>query len=182
MKVFTLTELQAEYILELRLRRLTKFSKLELETEKAQLETEILALQHILGNETVLRELVSNELAEVADKHGDARRTTLIRDVEEVKPMTNAKAASVSAEMADTATTLVLTASGWIGRHHSDASSDIPGKRKKHDALSLRFQTTTRSDIGALASSGRVVRVHVGDVPPTGAPDVKAAVEYLIFA
>jgi DNA gyrase subunit A len=168
MTVFSLSEIQAEYILELRLRRLTKFSKIELESEKGQLEQEILALQYILGDEAVLRELVSSELAEVAEKYGDARRTTLIRDVEEVKPMTNAKAASVSAEMADTATTIVLTASGLIGRHHSDASSDAPSKRKKHDALSIRFSTTTRSDIGALVSSGRVVRVHVGDVPPTG--------------
>ncbi len=168
MNVFSLSEIQAEYILELRLRRLTKFSKIELEAEKSQLAAEIVALEHILSNESVLRELVSTELAEVAEKHGDARRTTLIRDVEEVKPMTNAKAASVSAEMADTATTVVLTASGLIGRHHSDASNDPPAKRKKHDAIQIKFATTTRSDIGALASSGRVVRVHVGDVPPTG--------------
>jgi DNA gyrase subunit A len=182
MSVFSLSELQAEYILELRLRRLTKFSKIELESEKSQLEADIIALQHILGDEGVLRQLVSDELAEVAEKHGDARRTTLIRNVEEVKPMTNAKAASVSAQMADTATTVVLTASGIIGRHHSDASTDTPTKRKKHDAISIRFQTTTRSDIGALTSAGRVVRVHVGDVPPTGELfDAGAAVDAHAF-
>jgi DNA gyrase subunit A len=177
MQVFSLSEIQAEYILELRLRRLTKFSRVELETEQKQLIEEIKALEHILSNESVLRDLVSSELAEVADKYGDARRTTLIRDVEEVKPMSNAKAASMSAELADTATTVVLTASGLIGRYHSDASSDAPAKRKKHDAVSVRIATTTRSDIGALTSSGRVVRVHVGDVPPTGELwDVGAAV------
>ena len=168
MQVFSLSEIQAEYILELRLRRLTKFSRLELENEQKSLIEEIKALEHILSNESVLRELVSSELAEVADKYGDARRTTLIRDVEEVKPISNAKAASMSAELADTATTVVVTASGLIGRYHSDASSDAPAKRKKHDAVSARIVTTTRSDIGALTSSGRVVRVHVGDVPPTG--------------
>ena len=168
MQVFSLSEIQAEYILELRLRRLTKFSRLELENEQKSLIEEIKALEHILSNESVLRELVSSELAEVADKYGDARRTTLIRDVEEVKPISNAKAASMSAELADTATTVVVTASGLIGRYHSDASIDAPAKRKKHDAVSARIVTTTRSDIGALTSSGRVVRVHVGDVPPTG--------------
>ncbi len=168
MQVFSLSEIQAEYILELRLRRLTKFSRIELENEQKLLLEEIKLLEHILANESVLRDLVSTELAEVAEKHGDARRTTLIRDVEEVKPISNAKAASMSAELADTATTVVLTASGLIGRYHSDASSDAPAKRKKHDAISVRIPTTTRSDIGALTSAGRVVRVHVGDVPPTG--------------
>ena len=168
MQVFNLSEIQAEYILELRLRRLTKFSRLELETEQKQLKEEILGLEHILANEEVLRGLVSSELEEVASKYGDARRTTLIKDTEEVKPMSNAKAATMSAELADTATTVVLTASGLIGRYHSDATSDAPTKRKKHDAIALRIVTTTRSDIGGLTSSGRVVRVHVGDVPPTG--------------
>lgn len=182
MQVFSLSEIQAEYILELRLRRLTKFSRVELETEQKQLIEDIKALEHILSNESVLRDLVSSELAEVADKYGDARRTTLIRDVEEVKPMSNAKAASMSAELADTATTVVLTASGLIARYHSDASSDAPAKRKKHDAISVRITTTTRSDIGALTSSGRVVRVHVGDVPPTGELwDVGAAVSAAAF-
>jgi len=88
----------------------------------------------------------------------------------------------MSAELADTATMVILTASGLIGRYHSDASSDAPVKRKKHDALSVKITTTTRSDIGALTSSGRVVRVHVGDVPPTGELwDVGAAVQASSF-
>lgn len=168
MQVFSLSEIQAEYILELRLRRLTKFSRIELENEQKQLKEEILALEHILSNESVLRQVVSSEMADVALKYGDARRTTLIKDTEEVKPMSNAKAATMSAELADTATTVVLTSSGLIGRYHTQASSDAPAKRKKHDAVALRIVTTTRSDIGGITSSGRVVRVHVGDVPPTG--------------
>jgi len=67
MQVFNLSEIQAEYILELRLRRLTKFSRVELENEQKQLIEEIKALEHILSNESVLRELVSEELAEVAE-------------------------------------------------------------------------------------------------------------------
>jgi len=60
-----LSELQAEYILELLLRRLTKFSKLELETEQATLISEIAELERILANEANLRAVVSAELAEV---------------------------------------------------------------------------------------------------------------------
>ena len=85
MQVFDLTEIQAEYILELRLRRLTKFSQIELENEKAQLLSEIKDLKRILASKEALDDLVSNELAEVAQKYGDSRRTTLIADFEEVK-------------------------------------------------------------------------------------------------
>jgi DNA gyrase subunit A len=104
MSIFDLSEIQAEYILELRLRRLTKFSKIELESEKAQLLGEIAELQRILSSEGALRDLVSAELAAVAEKYGDDRRTTLLDADAEVKPISNAKAASMSAELADSAT------------------------------------------------------------------------------
>ena len=169
MKVFDLSEIQAEYILELRLRRLTKFSKIELETEKKNLLQEIASLKKILANETLLREVVSSELAEVAEKFGDSRRTTLVKNVEEAKPISGAKATSVSAELADTATTVVLTASGLLGRFDNEAQNVANSKRKKHDAIRVAFRTTTRSDIGAVTSSGRCIRVHVGDIPSSGA-------------
>jgi DNA gyrase subunit A len=80
MSAFTLSELQAEYILELRLRRLTKFSKIELEAERDQLKAEIAELEHLLADDASLRALVAREMNEVADKYGDDRRTTLISE------------------------------------------------------------------------------------------------------
>ena len=77
-QVFDLSELQAEYILELRLRRLTKFSQIELEAEKKQLLAEIKELKRILATKEALNEVASSERSEVAEKYGDARRTTLI--------------------------------------------------------------------------------------------------------
>jgi DNA gyrase subunit A len=165
-QIFDLSEIQAEYILELRLRRLTKFSKIELEAEKSNLLDEIAALERILANEGELRKLVSVELSEVADKYGDARRTTLISDVEEVKPMTMAKAASVSAELADTPCEIILTSSGQLGRY--TVSYEPATKRSKHDAVRARFSTTTRKDLGFITSLGRMLRIHVGDVPSFG--------------
>ncbi len=166
-QIFDLSEIQAEYILELRLRRLTKFSKIELESEKANLLAEIAALEKILGSESELRSLVSTELADVSDKYGDDRRTSLISDVEEIKPMTLAKAASVSAELADTPCEIVLTTSGQLGRHSADYK--LSGKRAKHDAIRVRFATSTRRDLGFVTSAGRMLRIHVGDVPSFGA-------------
>jgi DNA gyrase subunit A len=166
MKVFDLSELQAEYILELRLRRLTKFSKIELETEKEALQKEIKALKKILGSDTELREVVSNELEEVAKKYGDDRRTTLMSTFEEVKPISNAKAATMSAQLADTPCVVVFTSSGMVGKTSVwDTTAAAPAKRKKHDAIKTVIATTTRSDIGFITTNGVMHRIHVGDVP-----------------
>jgi DNA gyrase subunit A len=167
-EVFELSELQAEYILELRLRRLTKFSKIELESEKETLLAEIAALEHILANEVNLRAVVSAELAEVAEKYGDERRTTLISDVEEVKPISMAKAASVNAELADTPCTIVLTSSGMLARVEGHPTVTHSSKRSKHDAICLTIQTSTRQDIGFVTSHGKVHRIHSADVPNFG--------------
>lgn len=167
-QIFELSEIQAEYILELRLRRLTKFSKIELETERATLLIEIAALEGILGDVQNLRNLVSEELSAVSEKYGDDRRTTLISDVEEVKPMTMAKAASVSAELADTPCVIVLTSSGRLARVDGELGAVVTAKRSKHDAILARVATSTRQDLGFVVSDGTVHRIHAGDVPSTG--------------
>src|SRR5690606_25452195 len=77
MVVFDLSEKQAEYILELRLRRLTRFSRVELEAEADSLRTEIAALEELLGDAEKLRSLVGDELEAVAAELGTPRRTIL---------------------------------------------------------------------------------------------------------
>lgn len=166
--IFDLSELQAEYILELRLRRLTKFSRIELESEKATLLAEIAELEKILSSEANLRAVVSAELAEVAEKYGDDRRTTLISEVEEVKPISMAKAATVNAELADTPCTIVLTASGFLARLDGHPADLASSKRAKHDAFATRIQTSTRQDVGFVTSHGKIHRIHAADVPGFG--------------
>jgi len=78
MQVFDLTEPQAGYILELQLRRLTKFSVIELEKERDELAREIEALEAILADDVLLRRVVSRELAAVAEQFGTPRRTGLL--------------------------------------------------------------------------------------------------------
>jgi DNA gyrase subunit A len=169
MQIFDFSELQAEYILELRLRRLTKFSRIELETEREQLLLEIAALERILGNKQVLRDLVTSELNAVAEKYGDDRRTTLMSDVAEVKPLSMAKAANVSAQLADTACTVVLTATGLVGRlDHSDEVAGPDIKRHAHDVIQTRVTTSTRTDVGFVTSKGRMLRIHASDIPSMG--------------
>src|SRR5690606_4849273 len=66
MDVFDLTEPQANYILDMQLRRLTKFSRIELEKEKSELERDIEYLDAVLSDDSLLRRVVSDELGEVA--------------------------------------------------------------------------------------------------------------------
>lgn len=80
MEAFDLDQVQAEHILSLQLRRLTKFSRLELESERDQLTKEISELEFLLESENARRDLVTTELREVAKRHNQPRRTLLIED------------------------------------------------------------------------------------------------------
>jgi DNA gyrase subunit A len=85
---------------------------------------------------------------------------------EEIKPISNAKAANMSAQLADTPCVIVFTASGMVGKASVwDTAAAAPVKRKKHDAIKTVIATTTRSDIGFLTTTGVMHRIHVGDVP-----------------
>src|SRR4029077_3616094 len=76
--VFDLSAVQAQYILDTPLRRLTRYDRLELDRERETLREEIAELTAILESEQRLRELVSAELAAVAEKFGTPRRTVLL--------------------------------------------------------------------------------------------------------
>jgi DNA gyrase subunit A len=176
--VFDLSELQAEYILELRLRRLTKFSRLELEREKEQLLAEIAELQAILGDDHRLRVLVSDEMAEVAATYGTPRRTILLESAGGTSVAGAPAAARSSAtplEIEDSPCWALLSGTSLLAR---TAGGDAPhrspdARRAKHDVLTSAVPTTARADIGAVTSRGRLVRVSVLDLPalpPTDGP------------
>ncbi len=85
MRQFKLSEIQANYILDTPLRRLTKYDRLELEAEQQKLRAEIAELSTILDDENVLKKVVSDELAAVVKQFAAPRRTTLVDgDLKEV--------------------------------------------------------------------------------------------------
>ena len=153
--VFDLSELQADYILELRLRRLTKFSTIELETERAALEADIASLTTLLSSEASLRTLVSDELAEVAEKYGTPRRTTLL-DGDDL-PVVGA-IASQGLEVEDEPCTVILTATGKLLRSSDTAEFSATTKRVKHDVVRAVVRATTRGEVGAITNLGRCIR------------------------
>ncbi len=78
MERFSLSDIQTQYILDTPLRRLTRFDRIELESEMERLQAEIAELTRILESDAELRKLVSAELAAVAKKFGTDRRTVLL--------------------------------------------------------------------------------------------------------
>jgi DNA gyrase/topoisomerase IV subunit A len=77
-KAFKLTDEQATHILDMPLRRLTKMSKVELETEQKSLKSEISNLTALLKSDEALRKKVSEELKEVSAKFATPRRTVIL--------------------------------------------------------------------------------------------------------
>ncbi|QNE33999.1 DNA gyrase/topoisomerase IV subunit A [Leifsonia shinshuensis] len=172
-QVFDLSTLQADYILELRLRRLTKFSRIELETERDQLAAEIAELEEILGSKARIEGLVSDELEQVAVKFGTPRRTLLT----EAKPSiagagSRSKAMTVQLEVADVPCRVYLSTTGRILRVDAGVGEgegldriQPPARRSKHDAILSRLDTTSRSEIGAVTDRGRLIRFSPVDLP-----------------
>jgi DNA gyrase subunit A len=159
-EVFELTETQATYILDMQLRRLTRFSRVELEAERDRLHNEIVELRQILDNEDQLRTLVSNELAEISRQHGTPRRTILL-----AASGVAATTVVVPLETADNPCWVLLSSAGLLAR--TDHADPLPtgGLRASHDVLVSKIMTTARSDLGVVTSAGRLVKINALDLP-----------------
>jgi DNA gyrase subunit A len=174
--VFDLSLVQAEYILELRLRRLTKFSRIELEAERDQLTKEIDELVELLGREDLLHAQVARELDAAADAYGTPRRTLLLNGGP-VQPRTRA-AAPADLRIADTPCRVFLSATGRMVRadlSEQGAGIVTPVRRSRHDAIRAAVDTTTHGDVVAVTSAGRLVRFSPVDLPSVPPNSVQPA-------
>jgi len=169
MEVFDLSEIQANDILELPLRRLTKFSRIELEQERDELTREIAELTAILESDELLRGVVSDELADVAKKFGTPRRTVLLESA-------GMPAAAVPLEVTDDPCLVLLSATGLLARTTSEEALPTGGDRARHDVIASAVAATARGEVGAVTSFGRMLRLSVLELPalpPTaGAPSL----------
>lgn len=169
MSVFDLTEAQADYILDMALRRLTKFSRLDLEKEQSALQAEIEGLDAILSDDALLQAVVAGELDEVAKAHGTPRRTVLLASA-------GTAVAAVSAsplEVADDPCWAFLSASGLLARTSTDQPPGEGGDRANHDVVVSAVRATARGEVGVLTSRGRLLKLQVLDLPelPASAND-----------
>ncbi len=184
MSVFDLSEIQAQYILDTPLRRLTRYDRLELERERETLEREIAELTAILQSEARLRELVSTELGEIAERFASPRRTVLLEGSGKTRT------AAVPLEVADDPCLVLLSSAGLIARTATQAA-DAPaegtleaaaqdgagaralaaGPRAAHDVIIATAVTTARGTTAVVTSQGRLIRIGVLEIPalPPGA-------------
>lgn len=187
MDVFDLSEVQAEYILELRLRRLTKFSRIELEAERDKLRAEIAELELLLADPARIRQVVSTELEAVAEQFGTPRRTLLTESRAPAasppsrasKNSSAAASAAMPLEIADTPCRVLLSTTGRIIRVElDDEMTDLSARaarRSKHDAIRSSVDTTSRTDIGAITNLGRLIRLSPVDLPQVPANSIQLA-------
>jgi DNA gyrase subunit A len=175
MAVFDLSAIQAQYILDTPLRRLTRFDRLELERERETLEREIAELTAILDSEQRLREVVSAELGEISEKFATPRRTVLLESSGATRT------AAVPMEVADDPCTVLLSSAGLLARTAAGQDQDpersaapasgrqgtaaAGGPRAAHDAIVSAVASTARGTVGVVTSQGRLIKLGVLELP-----------------
>ena len=164
MEQLKISEIQANYILELRLRRLTTLAYDEIVARRTELQDIIAKLERILGSEQRQRTIVIKELGEIANKYGHPRRSQII-GIDEV-PVLAELEQEVAAEMPDDPCVVTLSTSGVIGREPLGSSKSYsPGR---HDVVQSTALSSLRDTVLAITSTGRVLHAASMDLPEVG--------------
>ena len=166
-KLLDIDEIQAQAILDMQLRKLAALERNELQSQHDKLMAEIADYQDILANETRQRSIVSEELAEIVNKFGDERRTTIVADENDV---THEDLIAVEPIV------VTLSADGYIKRTKAALyRSQKRGGRgvkgaalKQDDVITNFFVTTTHHWILFFTDRGRVFRVKAYELTDTG--------------
>ena len=152
---FTLSDRQAEDILEIRLRQLARLEAIKIEQELKELSLEQKKLEDILNSPASLRRLMVKEIEQDAKQFADARRTLI---QEEKKTVTEVL-------VADDPVTVIISEKGWVrartGHGHDPASFTF----KAGDTLYRAFECRTVDTLLAFGSNGRVYSVPVAGLP-----------------
>ncbi|MCF8550257.1 MAG: DNA topoisomerase IV subunit A [Pontimonas sp.] len=162
-EVFSLSVEQTDYILELRLRRLTRMSAIELETERDALREEIAHLTALLANPELIRTTVSDELGAVSEAYGTPRRSVLSGVT---TPVVRAKPSVANLEISDAPCDVLVSATRRAARVvWPEGTARTPGTRGAHDALMAKTSTRLRGSLGAVTSAGNLHVFQPMDLP-----------------
>ena len=155
MKRFQLTDIQAEDILEIRLRQLARLEGIKIQNELKELKSERKDLKELLGSDTEMKKLVAKEIKDDSKKYGDERRTT----IEE------AGRATFERQVVDEPLTIIVSRNGWV-RSRQGHDLDLSGTTyKTGDAEYSVFETRSINHIAAIDSTGRAFSVQAADIP-----------------
>jgi len=145
---FSLTEEQADYILETRLKQLARLEEMKIRGEQQELSAERERIEATLGSKAKLRKLVKDEIAADAKKHGDARRSQLVE-------RGAAQALAETDLVANEPVTVVLSAMGWVRAakgHDVDAAAL---SYREGDRLRHAVRGRSNQQVAFLDSTGR---------------------------
>lgn len=155
MSAFGLTEIQAEDILEIRLRQLARLEGFKLEKELSGLREEEGYLKNLLSDENAKKKLIIKEMQADIKQFGDERRT-LVQAAER---------AALTRTTADEPITLVLSQQGWI-RSRSGHGLDLSATAfKEGDALQQTLETRTVDPVVVLDTLGRSYTIDPAEIP-----------------
>ena len=158
---FSLSERQAEDILEIRLRQLARLEAIKIEQELSGLRDEQKKLEEILANPATLRRLMVKEIELDAKTFADARRTLIQAE----------KKVVLEVKVVDEPVTVVVSQKGWVRTQKGWARDRLSGAAtpeyafKAGDALFDTFECRTVDTLLAFGSNGRVYSVAVSLLP-----------------
>jgi DNA gyrase subunit A len=167
MSAFKLSEIQANHILDMPLRRLTRLARTELEQEHKDLLAKIRHLKALLKDPKKIRGVIKEELLEIRKKHADERRTKLRPDEGELDD---------EDLIAEEDVVLTVTRAGYVKRQPVEnfkrqgrGGRGVRGANlKEEDVISHVFTTTTHHWLLFITTKGKVYRVKVHMVPESG--------------
>ncbi len=168
MERFQLSEVQAQAILAMQLRKLTGLDRQAIENELAELLAKIAEYQAILADEQKILDIIKSELAEMKEKLGDARRTKIINH--ELGKMTDEDV------IPEEDAVILLTDENYVKRtsmtDYRRQNRGGKGKRgvitKESDAVAQLITASTHDFLSFFTNKGRVFRLRAFDVPAAG--------------
>jgi topoisomerase-4 subunit A len=156
---FKLSEIQAEDILEIRLRQLARLEGIKIGEELAKLREEASGLKHLLDSEDALRACVAAEIEADAKKYGDNRRTVI--EAAEKVTMSDAKTVSI----VDEPTTLIVSKHGWLRSRQGHNIDPTQLTFRSGDSLLACLPCRTVDQLILLDTNGRAYSIAAADIP-----------------
>lgn len=165
MKKFAFSEKQATAILEMRLQKLAGLERKKIEDELSEIQIFIKKLKGLLSNEKKMLTLIKEELEAIALKHGDDRRTKIVKS--------GAKSIAVEDMIPDEESVLVLTQGGYIKRTNPNeykiqkrgGVGVVDLNTKEEDFITRLLTTSTHSDLLFFSDRGKVYQIKMYDLP-----------------
>ena len=163
MKRFKLSEIQAQAILDMQLRRLAALERKKIEEEYKEILAQIHALEGLLRSPKMMRQGVSEELQGVKDAYGDRRRTHIVHIGEGV---TKVSLLTTTEHTPEKLIWLAVTPDGLISRSLDDKQPGLVGK----DAPAWLIQTSTRNTLYLVSEQGEAAAVSIHAIPEAEKP------------